>query len=273
MTDADADVSTPLPPAPERNVRLTLEYDGRAYCGWETQKNGTAIQEVLERAIFEITREHREVFGSGRTDAGVHARGQVASFRSAKDITMRKLRLGLNAVLPEDIAVVAAAVVPDAFHARFSAVSKTYRYSILNARSRHPLERHRVFHFPQALDVASMQRAAAALVGTHDFRAFAKEAHRRKNCVRTMIEARVESDGVRVDVVLRGTGFLYNMVRIVTGTLIEIGIGRRPESTFAQALATGKRVDAGFTVPPDGLCLESVEYPAELAPIGDVADG
>lgn len=273
MTEPDVDPSNVVPPLPERNVKLTLEYDGRGYCGWETQRNGVAVQEVLEGAIFEITRERREVFGSGRTDAGVHARGQVASFRLSKDLTMRKLRLGLNAVLPEDIAVVGAAVVPEAFHARFSAVSKTYRYSILNSRSRHPLERGRVFHFPQTLDADAMARAAATLVGTHDFRAFAKEAHRRKNCVRTMLEARVEVHGERIDVVLRGTGFLYNMVRIVTGTLVEIGIGRRPETVFVRALETGKRVDAGFTVPPDGLCLERVEYPPELAPIEDAADG
>lgn len=261
------------PLTPARTIKLTVSYDGSAYCGWETQRNGQAVQPLIEAALATILREPISIVGSGRTDAGVHALGQVASFSTSSGLTLRKLRLGVNAVLPRDISIIEVAEVPPAFHARFKAVSKTYRYTILNAPARRPLERHREYHFPQALDVPAMQHAALALVGTHDFRAFAKEAARRKNCVRTIHRACVAIHAPRIEIELTGSGFLYNMVRIVTGTLIEVGLGRRPVSTFTEVLAGKARADAGYTVPPHGLCLMSVDYPAELAPIGDVAIG
>jgi tRNA pseudouridine38-40 synthase len=246
---------------PERNVRLTISYDGTGYCGWETQKNGVAIQEVIEKAIAKITGEEVALEGSGRTDAGVHALAQVATFRLRHRIPARKLVLALNATIPDDVAVLDAEDVGPDFHARFSAVSKTYRYTILDDRVRRPLLRRTSYHFPQPLDASAMHEAAQAIVGTHDFRAFAKEADRKRSCVRTMFRAAVSRDGVLIHVEITGDGFLYNMIRILTGTLIEVGLGRRPVDALARLVRGGRRPHAGFTVPPHGLCLLGVDYP------------
>jgi tRNA pseudouridine38-40 synthase len=248
---------------PERTLKLVISYDGTGYCGWETQKNGLAIQEVIERAIKKITGEDVALEGSGRTDAGVHAVGQVATFRLKHRILAKKLMLGLNATIPDDIAVLDATDVAPGFHARFSAISKTYRYTILNDRVRRPLLLNQVYHFPQPLDAAAMHEAAQALVGTHDFRAFAKEADRKRSCVRTISRADVARDGHLITVEVTGSGFLYNMIRIITGTLIDVGLGRRPKDVLAKLVDGGRRVHAGFTVPPSGLCLLSVDYPPE----------
>jgi tRNA pseudouridine38-40 synthase len=252
-------------PAAARTWLATVSYDGTRFCGWERQKNGLAVQEVFEDAIFRLSGERSVVVGSGRTDAGVHALGQAVSFRLARRMTPRKLRLALNALLPLDVAVLALEEVADDFHARFAAKRKTYRYDVLNGPTRRPLIRHRVFHFPQALDAARMDRAAKALIGTHDFRAFAKESARRRSCVRTIFDAKVgeerlDAENRLLTVELVGSGFLYNMVRIVVGTLIDVGLGRRPETCFGELLTGGKRAKAGFTVPPCGLVLVSVEY-------------
>lgn len=262
--DAAAGVVEPAPPG-AANWRAVVSYDGTRFCGWERQKNGYGVQQALEDALHRLAGERVVVHGSGRTDAGVHALGQVASFRLVRRMTPRKLRLALNALLPEDVAVLAIEPAADAFHARFDARRKTYRYDVLNGPTRRPLERRRVFHFPQALDPAPMARAAAALVGTHDFRAFAKESFRRKTCVRTIFDATVRAEPVDaesrlISIELVGSGFLYNMVRIVVGTLIDVGLGRRPASCVAEILASGRRAAAGFTVPPTGLTLVRVDY-------------
>ena len=257
------------------NWRVELEYDGARFCGWERQLNGLGVRQVVEDALFELLGERVTVEGSGRTDAGVHALSQTASFHLLRPMPPRKLRLALNSFLPEDVAVVSCEPADPAFHARYSATGKTYRYSIINGPVAKPLLRRNAFHYPLELDVARMAEAAAGLLGTHDFRAFAKEAWRRKNCVRTIHAADVRSTVMdpitrRIEVEIRGSGFLYNMVRIVAGTLIDVGVGRRPVSTFADLIGDGRRMAAGFTVPPYGLCLVKVEYdgppvPPELA--------
>jgi tRNA pseudouridine38-40 synthase len=247
--------------AEPRNYRLILEYDGTRYVGWERQDNGLSIQAVLEEALFTITRERLTTEASGRTDAGVHAKAQVVSVAIQRKVVPRKLRLGLNAVLPEDIAVRAVEEVPANFHARKSAKSKHYRYTLLTGPVRSPLLRHNTFHFPQALDVSKMDAAARLLEGKHDFSAFAKEAKKKKSCVRSILESRVSADGSLVHVDLVATGFLYNMVRIITGTLIEVGLGRRPMESMSALLKGGSRAHAGFTVPPQGLTLMRVDYP------------
>jgi tRNA pseudouridine38-40 synthase len=269
-------------PAPHAgNWKVVLEYDGAGFCGWERQKNGYAVQQALEDALRELTQETVVVHGSGRTDAGVHAAGQVASFRLTRPMIPRKLRLALNALLPQEVAALSCDPAPDDFHARFSATGKTYRYAVLNGPVRRPSLRGSTFHFPQPLDVPRMAEAARALVGTHDFRAFAKEAYRRKNCVRTIYAADVAAEEldatsrlIRVD--LSGSGFLYNMVRIVVGTLIDVGLGRRPTTCFAELVQDGaRRAEAGFTVPPTGLTLLRVAYgprPAEASPPAVSAD-
>jgi tRNA pseudouridine38-40 synthase len=157
--------------------------------------------------------------------------------------------------------VLEAEDVPAGFHARFSAVSKTYRYTILNDRVRRPLLLRQAYHFPQPLDAVAMNEAAQAIVGTHDFRAFAKEADRKRSCVRTIFRASVERDGSLIRIEITGDGFLYNMIRIITGTLIDVGLGRRPTDALARLVQGGRRPHAGFTVPPHGLCLIAVDYP------------
>lgn len=243
-----------------RNLKAVIEYDGSAYVGWERQKNGLGIQEVLEDAVYTITRERVVVDGSGRTDAGVHAFGQVASFRITKDINLEKLCIGLNAVLPPDIAVLTIEDAAEDFHARRSAKSKRYRYTILNARARRPHARNVSYHFPQSLDTDAMDSAARHLVGTHDFTAFAREADRKKSCVRTILESRVARDGGFVHLDFVGTGFLYNMVRIIVGTLIEVGVGKRDAASLPELLTSKRREETGYTVPPHGLALVEVGY-------------
>jgi tRNA pseudouridine38-40 synthase len=247
---------------PGRRIRLLITYDGTGYCGWETQKNGLAIQEVIEKAIEKITGERVDLEGSGRTDAGVHAEGQVATFTLKHKMRPAKLVLALNATIPHDVAVLDAAEVEPDFHARFSAVSKSYRYTILNDRVRRPLLVSQVYHFPQPLDHAAMHEAAQALVGTHDFRAFAKEADRKRSCVRTIFRADVTREGHLIRIEVSGSGFLYNMIRIIAGTLIDVGLGRRPPDALGKLVKSGKRAQAGFTVPACGLCLVRVDYPS-----------
>jgi tRNA pseudouridine38-40 synthase len=249
-----------VPDPTERNLKTVIEYDGTAYVGWERQKNGLGIQEVLEEAVHTITRERVVVEGSGRTDAGVHALGQVASFRVESDIHVEKLRLGLNAVLPPDIAVLSIEEADAGFHARRSAKNKQYRYTILNAPARRPHARLVSYHFPQPLDHEAMAEAARCFVGEHDFSAFAREADQKKTCVRTILEAQVVRDGEFLHVDVVGTGFLYNMVRIITGTLIEVGVGKRDAGTVPALLQSKRREETGYTVPAHGLALVQVGY-------------
>ncbi len=242
------------------NYRACLEYDGGPFVGWESQDNGVGIQFLIEEAIRTIARESTTVDGSGRTDAGVHAQGQVASFSLQTAVHPEKLRRGLNAVLPPEIGVVSLEVAAPEFHARKSALAKHYRYSVLLGHAKRPLLRRYAFHFPLRVHIDRMEQAARDLVGTHDFSAFAKEAHKKASCVRTLFDARVSSAGSVLYVDLMGSGFLYNMVRIVTGTLLEIGQGRKSENLVRELLAGAPRKDAGFTVPPHGLCLMKVHY-------------
>lgn len=250
----------PLSGDPGAVYKATVAYDGTNYAGWEIQKNGLAIQEILESAVFTIARERVRVDGSGRTDAGVHAEGQVASFALRREIHPWKLQAGMNAVMPPDVAVLFLERAPDGFHARFHATSKIYRYSILNQRARHPMYRRNTLHVPTELDLRAMELAAAHLKGTHDFRAFAREAERKRNCVRTLFDVSVVHAPPEVRIFFHGSGFLYNMVRILTGTLIETGLGRREPGGILELLHGGSRAGAGVTVPPAGLTLVEVRY-------------
>ncbi len=243
-----------------RNIKLILEYDGTNYAGWQVQPNGASIQDVVQKAIAEITGEPDvRLVGSGRTDAGVHAAGQVAHFRTATNIPAANLLHAINTKLPEDIAVLHAEDVPDDFHARYSARSKTYRYTILNEPVHHPLERRRACLVRAPLDLAAMRRAAAALVGTHDFAAFQSKPQG-KSSVRTISQLDIVADGPRIDIWISADGFLYNMVRSIAGTLIKVGLGRTPPDAVAAVLESRDRAAAGPTAPPQGLCLMGVAY-------------
>ncbi len=243
-----------------RNVKITIEYEGTDYAGWQVQPNGTSIQEVVQLAIGAITGEDDvKINGSGRTDAGVHAAGQVASFTTGSDIPADDLVHAINSKLPDDIAVIDAADVPAEFHARFSAKSKTYRYSILNRAVRSPLDRVRRCFVRRKLDMAAMQAAAKHIAGEHDFAAFQSKPDG-KPSVRRITDLAVDADGDEIHITVSANGFLYNMIRAIAGTLIEVGLGAREADSIAELIESRDRSAAGATAPPQGLCLMRVEY-------------
>ena len=250
---------------PKRNVKLVIAYDGAAYHGWQRQAAGIdTVQERIETAAADALRHPVTVHGAGRTDAGVHAAGQVANFRTPQlRMPLRGLRRAINSRLPRDIAAVSAVEVPEGFHASRSAVGKTYRYRIHVAPVR-PVElAGQVYHYWRSLDVEAMRDAAGRLLGTHDFLGLATSAEQRKNTVRTILRCDVAAAGEAVTVTVRGDGFLYNMVRNIVGTLIEIGRGHWHPERIEHILATRDRREAGPTAPPDGLTLVCVHYRPE----------
>ena len=253
------------PPEGQRRFKLTVEYDGTAYCGWQRQINGPSVQQVLEETLSRLTGERVSVVGSSRTDAGVHARGLCAHFDSATRIPPEKLAFALNTMLPADVRIRESGLAPEGFHARFSACGKVYRYAICNARHEHAVGRQYAAHIPLPLDEAAMQREADSLLGTHDFAAFAASGSAARSTVRTIYRAQVSREGDMVTLLVLGDGFLYNMVRIIAGTLAEVGAGKRPEGAIARAIATGDRLALGQTAPARGLTLEAVLYAGEEA--------
>ncbi len=256
-----------------RNLKLTIEYDGTGYCGWQLQKARPSIQETLQRAVAEVVDHPVVIFGSGRTDRGVHALGQVANFNTSSVIPCGNLLLGANTHLPDDIRVREVEEVPAEFHARYSAWGKRYRYTIL----RSPIERVMVRRFCEVvrspLDLDAMRSGAGCLVGLHDFRAFQGNAkHRRLDAeavppstVRTVLAIVVKESGPLVTIDAFGKGFLYGMVRTIAGTLIEVGTGRRSPGDVAAALESRDRRRAGFTAAARGLHLMAVYYDPEKA--------
>jgi tRNA pseudouridine38-40 synthase len=244
-----------------RHIRLVVEYDGSELHGWQRQHGAPTVQQHLEDALAKLLQHETPIVGASRTDAGVHARGQVASFRTERDIPLHGIRRGLNSMLPETIAVRDAAEVPEDFHPRFSATGKHYRYTILTARDRSPRWRNRAWHHPDKLDFAAMHDAARALIGEHDFAAFraagctAKTTLRRVDSITfTRLHPRV------MEIDLRGNAFLRQMVRIIVGTLTEVGAGKRPPGQVAEILAGLDRTKAGTTAPAHGLELIEVRY-------------
>ncbi|MBP3657116.1 MAG: tRNA pseudouridine(38-40) synthase TruA [Clostridia bacterium] len=242
---------------------LRIEYDGTAYCGWQRQLNGPSVQESLERALSRLTGEEISVTGSSRTDAGVHALGLCAHFDSATRIPPQKLAFALNTMLPPDIRIRESGAAPEGFHARFAACGKVYRYTFVNTRHDCAVGRQYMAHIPLPLDAALMHEEAQALLGTHDFAAFAASGSVVKSTVRTIYRAQVTRRGDEVELLVLGDGFLYNMVRIIAGTLAEIGCGKREPGAFARAIATGDRLALGQTAPAKGLTLMAVLYAGE----------
>ena len=248
------------PPEGQRRFKLIVEYDGTAYCGWQRQINGPSVQQVREEALSRLTQESVSLVGSSRTDAGVHARGLCAHFDSATRIPAEKLAFALNTMLPEDVRIRESSLAPAGFHARFSACGKVYRYAFCNARHDRAIGRQYAAHIPLPLDEAAMQREADSLPGTHDFAAFAASGSVARSTVRTIYRAQVTRCGDEVTLLVLGDGFLYNMVRIIAGTLAEVGTGKRPGGAIARAIATGDRLALGQTAPARGLTLEAVLY-------------
>ena len=256
------------PPEGQRRFRLTIEYDGTAYCGWQRQINGPSVQETLEQALCTLTQERVSVTGSSRTAAGVHALGLCAHFDSATRIPAQKLAFALNTLLPPDIRVRESSLAPEGFHARYSACGKLYRYAFYNARHDCAIGRQYAAHIPLPMDERLMDEEAQALLGTHDFAAFAASGSVARSTVRTIAGARVTREGERVTLCVMGDGFLYNMVRIIAGTLAEIGTGKRAPGAIARAIETGDRLALGQTAPARGLTLVRVFYEGdEIEPL------
>ncbi len=243
------------------NYKLTIQYDGTRYRGWQVQGNtDLTIQGKLEGVLSRLTGQLVEVHGSGRTDAGVHALGQVANVKLPHPVEPSELLGELNRYLPADIGVIAAEPAPERFHARLNARSKTYRYRIWNSAIPNVLERSYLYVLPESLDVAAMERAAADLVGTHDFRSFCGLKRFKKSTVRTITDISITQDGAEVRLEFTGNGFLMRMVRILAGTLVEVGLGQREADSMPAVLAAQDRAAAGPALPAQGLALVRVEY-------------
>lgn len=242
--------------------RLTLEYDGAGFQGWQAQSGDRrTVQGVLESAVARITGEQTRVQGSGRTDAGVHAEGQVASVRLETPMPAERLRQALNGVLPPDLVVLALRPVPEDFDPRRSARSKLYRYALWNGPCRSPLRAARSLWLQQPLDLGAMREAAAALLGTHDFRSFQAAGSSVTTTIRALLRIEIRgASGAAVDLDFEGTGFLRHMVRNLVGTLVEVGTGRRAAADMAALLAARDRSRAGRTAPAHGLTLVRVRY-------------
>ena len=248
------------PPEGQRRFYLIVEYDGTAYCGWQRQINGPSVQQTLEEALSRLTGESAAVTGSSRTDAGVHAMGLCAHFDSATRIPAEKIAFALNTMLPEDIRIRESGLAPEGFHARYSAAGKVYRYRFYNSRHDCAIGRQYAAHVPLALDERRMHEEAQALCGTHDFAAFAASGSVAKSTVRTIYRVQVRRCGDEVELMILGDGFLYNMVRIIAGTLMEVGTGKRENGAIAKAIETGDRLALGQTAPAKGLALMRVLY-------------
>jgi len=249
-----------------RTIKLTLEYDGTDYVGWQVQPNGPSIQAALETALATLLKQEVRVTGAGRTDAGVHALGQVASFQTERAIPLKAFFAGTNGLLPKDIAVVAAEEVGSDFDARRSARGKHYRYKVVNRRARAPLERRYAWEVFLPLDLERMRAAAAPLLGVHDFGAFRASDCEARNAVRELRRLEILRQGETVMFEVEGSAFLKHMVRNLVGTLVEVGLGRREPGSIEALLASRNRTLAGATAPAHGLCLVEVRYPAAEAP-------
>jgi tRNA pseudouridine38-40 synthase len=243
-----------------RNIRLVVEYDGSSLHGWQRQANAPTVQAHLEATLAELLQHEVTVAGASRTDAGVHARGQVAAFKTERTIPLHGIRRGLNSMLPEMIAISDVREMPEDFHPRFSATGKHYRYTILAQPDRSPRWRDRSWHVPEALDLEAMRAGAATLLGEHDFAAFRAAGCTAKTTIRRMESVVIARDGGVVTVDVRGNAFLRMMVRIVVGTLVEVGSGRFTPAQVVEILASKDRTRAGKTAPPHGLELMEVRY-------------
>ena len=243
-----------------RRFRIVVEYDGTDFSGWQRQIGQRTIQATLEDAIRDMTGETVFVRGAGRTDAGVHADGQVGHFDLALDIPPHGLLRGLNSILPTDVAIVDVAEAAPEFDARFSARGKIYRYTVWNHFVRSPRQARTAWHVREPVDTDAIRRAAVALVGEHDFRAFRASDCDRKTTNRLIRRLEIDRQGPRLTFDIEATAFLKNMVRIIVGTLVDLGRGRIPEDAPARMLVSGDRSTGGMTAPPGGLTLLRVIY-------------
>ena len=247
-----------------RNIKITIEYDGKNFPGWQSQPGKVSIQTEIEKAIHEITGEEVALIASRRTDAGVHALGQVANFHTNTKIEISKIPYAINSKLPNSIVVKDAVEVDERFHARYNCKLKTYRYIINNNEFPSALNRYREFHLPYKLNYPDMEKAIKYFEGEHDFKAFKSSGgNAKKTTVRTLTDCNIKKEDGRIYIELTGNGFLYNMVRIISGTILDVGLGKIKADDIPEIINSGIRERAGRTLPPHGLYLVKVNYEGE----------
>lgn len=244
-----------------RRIKLTVAYDGTAYCGWQVQPNGITVEEVLNRTISRLTGEEIHIIGASRTDSGVHAMGNVAVFDTDSSIPAERMAYALNQKLPEDIVIVNSEEVSEDWHPRYQdVIAKTYEYHIYNAKVPNPLKRRTTAFVSYDLDVERMRAGAAYLVGEHDFVSFCNVRTSVEDTVRRIEDIQITQEGPEIIIRISGNGFLYNMVRIIAGTLIRVGRGYYEPQKVREILESKKRTEAGVTAPPQGLVLVEINY-------------
>jgi tRNA pseudouridine38-40 synthase len=243
-----------------RNIKLIIEYDGTNYAGWQRQNNVITIQEKIERAIEELTGEETQIIGSSRTDAGVHAKGYTGNFYTNSKITIEKFTGAINSKLPLDIVILHSFEMPYEFHSRYNSTGKQYSYSIINRREAVAVGRNYIYHHKRILDTEAMKIAAQYFIGTHDFSAFKNLGSSVKTSVRTITQLDIIKNEDLIKIYIAADGFLYNMARIIVGTLVRVGEGKIKPSEIKSIIESKERARAGKSVPPSGLCLEEVFY-------------
>ncbi|NLC88046.1 MAG: tRNA pseudouridine(38-40) synthase TruA [Clostridiaceae bacterium] len=243
-----------------KNIKLTIEYDGKDFNGWQKQPNKLNIQGEIERAIEEVTGEKVDLIASGRTDAGVHALAQSANFKTNSNIPVEKIPVALNTKLKKSIRIQDAKEVEEKFHSRYNCKQKTYKYIINNGEQGTAIYRNLEYFIPTKLNVEKMKTAINFFEGEHDFKGFKASGTSSKSSIRKIYKTKVEKDGDRIIIQLTGNGFLYNMVRIISGTLVDVGLGKIDPEKIPEIIESKDRTKAGKTLPPYGLYLVKVEY-------------
>ncbi len=243
-----------------KNYKLTIGYDGSRYFGWEHKSGRDTIQGKLENVLQHMVEQPVHVIGAGRTDAGVHARGMVANVVLDVDLSPEEIKNYVNRYLPDDIVIYEVKEAAERFHARYNATGKTYCYTIFDGKTKPVFERKYVWTIDRRLDLEKMREAAFFLQGQHDYAGFCKNPKKKKSTIRTVDRIEIERNGDYVTLTFHGNGFLYNMVRIMTGTLVEIGLLRMSAAQVKTVLSSGNRDDAGPTAPAQGLCLMEIDY-------------
>ena len=243
-----------------RNIKLTIEYDGKEFGGWQKQPSKLNIQGEIERAIKDITGEEVGLIGSGRTDSGVHSVGQVANFKTSSIIPIEKIAIAINANIKKSIRIKSAEEVEESFHSRYNCKKKTYRYTINNSKYGTALYRGMEYHVSQELNIEAMEKAIKCFVGEHDFAGFKASGTSTKSSIRTIYKAKLKKDGEKIYIEFTGNGFLYNMVRIIAGTLVDVGIGKTNPDDIPEIIDSKDRTRGGKTLPAHGLCLMEVDY-------------
>ncbi|WP_052221492.1 tRNA pseudouridine(38-40) synthase TruA [Clostridium homopropionicum] len=244
----------------KKNFKLVIEYDGTNYAGWQRQNNAITVQKILEEVLEKLTGRNINVIGCSRTDSGVHARGFICNFVTETTIPPSKIKYAINNLLPNDIVILDSSEVPINFHSRYNCIKKTYTYTILNREEPAAINRNYVYHFKRPLDIDLMKKGSEFLIGTHEFDSFRKIGSSVKTTTRTIYSIDIEKQEYYIKFNITGNGFLYNMVRIIVGTLLDVGVGKMTPESVKEILLAKDRSKAGMSLPAQGLCLEKIYY-------------